>query len=269
MQISRTDLEKTRDDGIVASPVVLLWSSSSLAEKSLVVATETTRTEKRPPTGVNDLSGRRNSPDGSFATAVFMRSRDVFGGLALLILLLPLIVALAITIMLWDFGPPFFAHVRVGKSGKPFRCYKLRSMHRNSEKRLHQLLNENPDLRREWARSRKLLNDPRVTRLGAFLRSTSLDELPQLFNVLDGTMSLVGPRPIVEEELQMYGRHANCYLRCKPGLTGIWQVTGRSDISYHRRVAADRLYARRRSLAFDWKLLLSTVPAVLGRKGAC
>ncbi|GGC07606.1 hypothetical protein GCM10011494_27790 [Novosphingobium endophyticum] len=194
--------------------------------------------------------------------------RDVVFSLALIIFLLPVLLLLMLLVTLCDPGPSIFAHVRVGKDGRRFKCYKLRSMYRDAEERLEDILETNPVMRREWEASYKITNDPRVTPLGNFLRRSSLDELPQLFNVLNGSMTLVGPRPVVADELPRYGRHAPCYLQVKPGLTGLWQVTGRCEVTYRRRIATDRLYVRRKSLTLDFKILLATVPAVLARKGA-
>jgi exopolysaccharide production protein ExoY len=196
------------------------------------------------------------------------RARDIVCALFLIILLLPLMLLLALLIVLCDPGSPVFAHVRVGRNGQPFKCYKLRTMYCDAETRLIALLATQPAMRREWETSYKLSRDPRVTPLGDFLRKSSLDELPQLFNVLGGSMTLVGPRPVVRDELKHYGRHALHYLSMKPGLTGLWQVTGRSEVSYRRRVATDLLYARRQSLMLDFRILIATVPAVLAGKGA-
>jgi undecaprenyl-phosphate galactose phosphotransferase len=138
----------------------------------------------------------------------------------------------------------------------------------NANTLLHQLLASDPELRAEWRRDHKLKNDPRVTYVGRFLRKTSLDELPQLINVIKGEMSLVGPRPIVRDEIKKYGRAAGYYLCGKPGLTGLWQVSGRNDTDYRRRVAMDRLYVRRASLALDLVVLFKTVGVVLFRRGA-
>ncbi len=287
MLTTRTDLQDGGQALIAVPPILLLWSPSSPEEKALILDEDRPGVDwhgdRRPmitkvpsePWGrvigaIPQPAMRRPVP-GQAASAQerLARARDLVGAVSLLVLCLPLILGLAIIIWLTDGGAPFFAHSRIGRNGKAFKCYKLRSMHRDAESRLAQLLNDNPALRSEWAHHRKLSRDPRVTWFGSFLRSSSLDELPQLFNVIDGTMSLVGPRPIVQDELQCYGRYADCYLQCKPGLTGVWQVSGRSDTSYHRRVAADRLYLRRRSFLFDGKLLLSTLPAVFTRKGAC
>jgi exopolysaccharide production protein ExoY len=284
MLTSRTDVQDGGQAVIVASPILLLWSPPSPVEKLIILD------EERPAVDWNRdrypviakaatepwsrvVQGRYQPDAGRAvpgqASEWLARSRDVAGALCLLVLCMPLILMLALIIWLTDRGPPFFAHSRIGRDGKAFQCYKLRSMHRNAESRLNELLKSNPAFRSEWAHNRKLSKDPRVTWFGDFLRKSSLDELPQLYNVLNGTMTLVGPRPIVQEELARYGAHASCYLQCKPGLTGVWQVSGRSDTSYRRRVAADRLYLRRRSFVFDGKLLLATLPAVLTRKGAC
>jgi lipopolysaccharide/colanic/teichoic acid biosynthesis glycosyltransferase len=142
-------------------------------------------------------------------------------------------------------------------------------MYVGAEQRLAELLAGDPELCKQWAEDHKLERDPRVTRLGQFLRNSSLDELPQLFNVLNGDMSLVGPRPIVEAELARYGRFAAFYLSVKPGLTGLWQVTGRNHTSYRRRVATDVAYVRSKSIMLDCRILLATIPAVLTGKGSC
>lgn len=197
------------------------------------------------------------------------RAIDIVASLCLIVLLMPVLLLIALLVMLTDPGAPIFRHKRVGVGGKTYGCLKFRSMRTGAERRLVQLLEKDPALRAEWLRDFKLSNDPRVTPIGRLLRYTSLDELPQLFNVLAGSMSLVGPRPIVGEELERYGRFATYYISVKPGLTGLWQVTGRSSVSYRRRVAADVLYVRSRSYALDFRILLMTVPAVLLAKGSC
>lgn len=159
-----------------------------------------------------------------------------------------------------------FAHERVGLGGRRFRCFKFRTMHTDASERLDELLASDLVAREEWARDFKLRNDPRVTQLGAFLRRTSLDELPQLFNVLKGDMCLVGPRPIVEKELAMYGRYARYYLSIRPGMTGLWQVSGRNDTSYRRRVALDCAYVKSQCFLLDLRIILRTLPALLGRR---
>lgn len=185
-----------------------------------------------------------------------------------LIFFLPLMLLVALAILLQDSGPVVFAHRRIGRDGQSFPCFKFRSMAADAEARLDDLLARDPQARAEWARDHKLRNDPRVTPLGAFLRKTSLDELPQLFNVLRGEMALVGPRPIVDAEVSRYGRRFAHYCSTKPGITGLWQVSGRNDVSYRGRVAMDTLYARNRSLSLDLAIMAKTVPAVLMRKGS-
>jgi exopolysaccharide production protein ExoY len=167
-----------------------------------------------------------------------------------------------------DGGPVVFAHRRIGRDGRHFRCLKFRSMAVDAEERLAELLARDPQARDEWERDHKLRNDPRVTKLGAFLRKSSLDELPQLVNVLKGEMSLVGPRPIVDAEAPKYGRRFRHYCAVKPGITGLWQVSGRNDTSYRARVAMDCVYAARRNALLDARIMLATIPAVLLSRGS-
>ncbi len=188
---------------------------------------------------------------------------------ALLLLLLSPVMAL-VAFLIWkrDGAPIFFAHYRVGHDGKLFRCLKFRSMLRNSEQVLADLLRDDPAARAEWARDQKLTNDPRITGVGHFLRKTSLDELPQLFNVLRCEMSLVGPRPITVSELTRYGRVRWHYLSVRPGITGLWQVSGRNNTSYEERVALDQRYVEQRTLLGDLGILFKTVRVVVLREGA-
>jgi lipopolysaccharide/colanic/teichoic acid biosynthesis glycosyltransferase len=197
-----------------------------------------------------------------------IRLLDVTIALCVIIFALPLLVMIALSVISQDRGPAVFAHERIGLDGRMFRCFKFRSMVLDAEERLNELLERDPQARAEWARDHKLRRDPRITRVGDFLRKSSLDELPQLFNVLRGEMSIVGPRPIVAAEVVRYGRHFARYCAVKPGITGLWQVSGRNDVSYRRRVAMDCIYARRKSLAWDIKLLFLTVPAVLFASGS-
>jgi lipopolysaccharide/colanic/teichoic acid biosynthesis glycosyltransferase len=185
-----------------------------------------------------------------------------------LVFVAPIMVGVGLAIFLQDGGPIVFAHRRIGREGKTFRCLKFRSMATDAEARLSELLARDPQARAEWEADHKLRNDPRVTRLGAFLRKSSLDELPQLINVLLGEMSLVGPRPIVEAEIPKYGRRFRQYCAVKPGITGLWQVMGRNDTTYRTRVALDCVYAARRSAWLDLKVLFCTIPAVLSRRGS-
>ena len=185
-----------------------------------------------------------------------------------LLFILPLMLLVALAIFLQDGGPVVFAHRRVGRNGRHFHCLKFRSMASDAQARLADLLARDPVAREEWARDHKLKNDPRITRLGSFLRKSSLDELPQLLNVLRGEMSLVGPRPIVDDEVSKYGRRFQHYCAVKPGITGLWQVSGRNDVSYRTRVALDCTYARSKSLPLDLWIMVATVPAVLCRRGS-
>jgi undecaprenyl-phosphate galactose phosphotransferase len=192
---------------------------------------------------------------------------DIVGALALLVLLAPLFAYLIWRI--WQTGgAPVFSHARVGRYGRPFGCLKFRTMVPDAERVLKRVLEADPAARAEWERDFKLKDDPRITRIGAFLRRTSLDELPQLWNVLKGEMSLVGPRPIIEEELERYGDQVGYYLETRPGITGLWQISGRNDTGYEDRVALDSWYVRNWSLWYDLVILVKTVRVVLRREGA-
>ena len=184
------------------------------------------------------------------------------------VLIAPILLFIALWIYKDSPGPVIYKHVRIGKGGKAFPCYKFRSMVMNSKEMLDDLLARDPEARAEWERDFKLKNDPRITKSGAFLRKTSLDELPQLFNVLKGEMSLVGPRPIVQEELARYGEFIDDYLMVKPGITGMWQVNGRSDTTYDERVQMDSWYVRNWNVWLDFMLLWRTIKAVVAGKGA-
>ena len=192
---------------------------------------------------------------------------DVVGASILLLVLLPLFAYLAYKVSR-DGGKAFYAHSRVGQGGKSFDCYKFRSMIANSEKVLAELLENNAEAKAEWERDFKLKNDPRINSLGHFLRRTSLDELPQLWNVLRGDMSLVGPRPVVRDELKRYEEDALYYLMVKPGMTGLWQVSGRNDVDYETRVYFDSWYVKNWSLWTDVVILFKTINVVLRRDGA-
>jgi exopolysaccharide production protein ExoY len=185
-----------------------------------------------------------------------------------LLFVAPLLATLMLLVWLQDGGPALYGQVRIGVGGRKFRCLKLRSMMVDADAALERHLATDPEAAREWAETRKLRNDPRITRLGRFLRRSSLDELPQLFNVLRGEMSLVGPRPVVADELERYGLARLHYLRSRPGITGLWQISGRSDTTYERRIELDREYSLRWSLLGDFQILVRTLPAILSQKGA-
>jgi lipopolysaccharide/colanic/teichoic acid biosynthesis glycosyltransferase len=213
-------------------------------------------------------SSRRQAVNLRSGDQTLTEAMNVTLAVIALAFLLPVMLAVAFAIYLQDGGPILFAHRRIGRNGRRFYCLKFRSMAVQAEERLAALLASDPAARTEWERDHKLKDDPRVTRLGAFLRRTSLDELPQFINVLRGEMSLVGPRPIVEAEIAKYGRRFRDYCAVKPGITGLWQVSGRNDTSYRTRVALDCVYARRRSVGLDARIIAATVPAVLTRRGS-
>ncbi|HYM17471.1 MAG TPA: exopolysaccharide biosynthesis polyprenyl glycosylphosphotransferase [Micropepsaceae bacterium] len=192
---------------------------------------------------------------------------DYAGSAALLVLLAPVIGAIAL-LVLKSGRPLLYAHERIGRNGKVFRCYKFRTMVPDASEKLSELLERDPDLKAHWMSRRKLKADPRITPLGSFLRRTSLDELPQLFNVLKGQMSLVGPRPVMSDELAHYGLEADYYLQVKPGISGLWQVSGRNDLDYSHRVFLDVWYVKNWSLMYDCAILLRTPGAVLKKSGA-
>jgi exopolysaccharide production protein ExoY len=195
------------------------------------------------------------------------RALDIFGAIVALVLFAPLMSIIYIVLMFTG-GKPVFAHRRVGQNGALFPCYKFRSMVRNSDEVFTDYLERNPAAREEWEYTSKLTYDPRVTGFGTFLRRSSLDELPQLFNVLKGDMSLVGPRPILPEEIERYSRRIRAYYQCTPGMTGLWQVSGRNDLDYDRRVRLDAVYARKKSTRLDVIILIRTVRVVLSGRGA-
>ena len=198
---------------------------------------------------------------------VLKRLFDIAGSGLLLFLLSPVLLVLGAMVMR-EGGQPLFAHARIGRGGQPFPCLKFRSMRRDSAQALEQLLARDPAARAEWESEFKLKVDPRITPIGHFLRRTSLDELPQLWNVLCGEMSLVGPRPIIAEELARYGDQVDLYLNVRPGMTGLWQVSGRNDINYEERVALDTWYVQNWSLWYDIAILFKTIEVVLQRRGA-
>lgn len=180
----------------------------------------------------------------------------------LLVMIAP-VVAILWALVRMDGGSGFYSQARVGRHGRIFRCWKLRTMVRNSDAVLAELIRTNPEIAREWKESQKLRNDPRVTLVGRFLRATSLDELPQIWNVLNGDMSFVGPRPVVPDELQRYGESARDYLSVKPGITGLWQVSGRNKLSYEERVRLDSFYVQNWSFRLDIIIVWRTVGEVL------
>jgi len=192
--------------------------------------------------------------------------------IALILLAAPYILlaflVLIIAIKLDSKGPVFYRQTRIGRYGRKFYVYKFRTMVENADQVLQTYLANSPELRAEWLATHKLKQDPRITRIGATLRKLSLDELPQLWNIIIGDMSLVGPRPIVDAEVEKYGKCFDLYIQVRPGLTGLWQVSGRNDTTYEQRVELDEYYILNRSLKFDLQILLKTVFVVLRKDGA-
>ena len=197
--------------------------------------------------------------DGEFLKRLF----DILFSLSVLILFAPVYLLLALSIALSSSGPIFYVQERVGKNRQMFYCLKFRTMVENADDILLEIMEKSPHLRQEFEDNFKLKQDPRITWIGRFLRMTSLDEFPQFWNVLKGDMSVVGPRPLVEEELPRYGRHINKILTIRPGITGLWQVSGRNDIPYPRRVQIDLYYANDKNLWMDMWIVFKTIGVVI------
>lgn len=197
------------------------------------------------------------------------RSFDIFFSLLALIFGAPLFLLIALIVKLSSRGPTIYSHERIGRGGKPFRCFKFRTMYADADIRLKDLLASDYNLHLEWMQSRKLKKDPRITPVGRFLRATSLDEIPQFWNVLRGDLSIVGPRPVVHDEVVNYlGEKASKILSVRPGLTCIWQVSGRSDTCYNKRIELDEKYVDNHSFLLDLQLILKTIPSMIFSKGA-
>jgi exopolysaccharide production protein ExoY len=197
------------------------------------------------------------------------RSVDIVLSVFGIVLLAPLLIICFAVTRLSSPGPALFRHRRVGFNGKHFDCLKFRTMVTDAPERLRRLLESDRLAAAEWEANRKLRDDPRITVIGAILRKSSLDELPQLFNVLKGDMSIVGPRPVTDEELERYASSVGAYLSCRPGITGLWQVSGRSTTTYNKRVACDAFYARNWSMTLDAKIIVVTLPSLLATDNAC
>lgn len=214
--------------------------------------------------GQSTYPPRSGMPRGGVAKRGF----DVVAASTMLFFALPAMFFIAVIMFSTDRGPIFFGHERIGLNGRRFRCLKFRSMVVNSEEALRRHLELFPQARAEWEETQKLRNDPRITWLGRFLRVTSLDELPQLFNVIRGDMSLVGPRPIVQDEVKRYADDIAHYAAVRPGITGLWQVSGRSDVGYDQRVQLDSRYVQEWSFRGDMVILAKTVKVVALRTGS-
>ncbi len=197
------------------------------------------------------------------------RILDIIGGIIGCILLIPMtIIIKIISIINKDYDSIFFTQDRIGKNGKIIKIYKFRSMIPNAEKVLEELMEKDPKIKEEYLKNKKLEKDPRITKIGWIIRKYSIDEFPQLINVLIGNMTLVGPRPYLLREKIDMGKYYDYVITCKPGITGLWQVSGRSDISFKNRLKLDEKYASEKSIKLDITILLKTFKAVLGKKGA-
>lgn len=194
---------------------------------------------------------------------------DILFSFCILVLISPLFLLLSTLIYFTSPGKVIYSHERVGRGGKTFRCYKFSTMYSDAEERLKDILRNDPAKRKEWQTNFKLKDDPRITPIGKILRKTSMDELPQFWNVLKGDLSIVGPRPVIIQEVQTrFGTKAYKILSVRPGITGLWQVSGRNDISYAKRIQLDEQYIDQRSMFMDIKLIAKTIPAILTSKGA-
>ncbi len=202
-------------------------------------------------------------------TQACKRSFDVSSAVAILLFVLPIIAIVSLAILITQGRPIFIKHTRIGRRGREFPCYKFRTMINDADVALRAYLECNAEARAEWDASQKLKDDPRITPLGSVLRKASVDEIPQLWNIIRGDMSLVGPRPIVKREIRFYGSEIEKYYLVRPGITGAWQVGGRSDTSYETRVKLDVTYVDQQSFLGDMWILLKTVPAVLKMRGSC
>ncbi len=217
---------------------------------------------------VSPLSSSHES-DMSFPIGgIAKRSFDVSSALLAILILSPIFLMIMALVKFSDRGPAFYGHRRVGHNGRMFHCLKFRTMVMNGDEVLRQYLAANPEAEEEWRTTRKLKNDPRVTAIGSVLRKLSLDELPQLINIIRGEMSVVGPRPVVDEELNYYENAASYYLSTRPGLTGLWQISGRNDVSYKERVDYDTQYVRNWSMMQDVFIIAKTIPAVCMSRGS-
>tara|TARA_B100000965_G_scaffold196222_1_gene163892 strand:- start:1943 stop:2554 length:612 start_codon:yes stop_codon:yes gene_type:complete len=193
---------------------------------------------------------------------------DFILAIILFVLLIPIILIIILILKIFTRDSVFFKHKRIGEKGKGFILFKFRTMKENRENILKEHFVKKPQALLEWKSNHKLKNDPRITKIGFFLRELSFDEIPQIYNIIKGDMSFVGPRPIVEKEIEKYGVHFNDYKKCKPGLTGLWQVSGRNNTTYKERVNFDMFYIKNKSFLLDVKILFKTIPTVLSRRGA-
>jgi lipopolysaccharide/colanic/teichoic acid biosynthesis glycosyltransferase len=259
----RTVLDESDRSSKTLDPREVSWHLEPTRHGNLHVVTA----ERRNPSRVQvaDYTAEPASDDRFYYLC--KRGFDLIGATLLILLFSPLIIAIVAYAQVSG-GSALFVHRRVGQGGIFFNCLKFRTMVPDADQVLQDLLDSDREIKEEWIRDHKLRDDPRVTRLGRFLRKSSLDELPQLWNVLRGEMSLVGPRPVVPEELRRYGKRVHTFLSARPGITGLWQISGRNDTDYRKRVALDVCYVHSRSLILDIYILLKTMPVVFARSGA-
>ena len=215
---------------------------------------------------------QENASQSSASQDVLKRVFDIFFSLTALICLSPLFLVIALIVKVSSPGPVFYCSLRIGKEGRLFKFWKFRSMYRDADERLEHILNSDRRLRKEWEKYYKLKNDPRLTRIGKFIRKTSIDEFPQFWNVLIGDLSIVGPRPYLPREMQtirnIIGDRVESMLSVRPGLTGIWQTSGRNFLTFEQRLSLDLHYVNHRNFLYDLKLIAKTIPLLLFPKGA-
>lgn len=205
-----------------------------------------------------------------YINLILKRIIDIISALVGIVLLIPITICIAIlNICFGDKGPIFYTQIRIGKNGKHFKMYKFRTMCIDADKKLNNILKENDKLKKEWEENRKIEKDPRITKLGSYIRKNSIDEFPQFINVLLGNMSLVGPRPVVDGEVEKYGEFKNKILSVKPGITGCWATHGRSKVGYKKRVLLEAYYVDKFSIWLDIKIILKTIRVIFNRQGAC
>lgn len=220
-------------------------------------------------TVVKNLKGNTNKKIRQILKSIIKRMIDILGGIVGCILLLPITVCIFLAnIIFHEKGSIFYTQERVGKDGKVFKIYKFRTMVENADEKLKKYLDENPEAKAEYKKYKKLKNDPRITKLGNILRKTSIDETPQFINVLKGEMSLVGPRPYLLREKEDMGEFYSYIIKIKPGITGLWQVHGRSDVSFEDRLSMDLNYYNHCNLKLDIKILAKTVSKIVKKEGA-
>jgi exopolysaccharide production protein ExoY len=241
------------------------YDGANRAPHSASVAAPTRAPELTIDTPMAEAS--KKGPCAQYARPFYQVGKRIFDlvvTLIALVLLFPIFLIVSILVVATSGFPAVYRQTRVGRHGKHFKIYKFRSMVKNAD----EILRSRPELMEEYKRTYKIVNDPRISRIGGFLRKSTLDELPQLFNVLKGEMSLVGPRPVVPPELEMFGEDKDIYLFMKPGCAGLWQCSGRSDLSYEERIRLDLMYCRKASLRYDFRILCRTFLAIIMRRGA-